>query len=106
MAEAIVFALSSQATDPRDRVYGVLGLVELPTWGEALRLDYDLSACPVYQQATSCISLQYALPSPSRPKTGTPPKKSPRDYHVPKRCDRKKCGSLREMNFAAGMATR
>jgi hypothetical protein len=51
IAEAIKFALNSQASDPRDKVYGVMGLVQTSSRLETLRADYNLSACQVYQQA-------------------------------------------------------
>jgi hypothetical protein len=97
IAEAIQFALSSQASDPRDKVYGVLGLVGIDRRGAAFKADYNLSACQVYQQAAHYISGNKDLPSSSMPTKSTPPKKAPRDYHVPKRCDGQKCGSFNGM---------
>lgn len=102
-ADAIGFALPSQETDPRDRVYGVLGLIAIPARGETLKPDYDLSACQVYHQAIHHIML---LPRRSIPCSGATPKKGQRDYHVPERCDGQQCGSLSYMFIAANREMR
>lgn len=50
LAEAIKFALSSEATDPQDKVYGVLGLVQMNSFIETVTPDYTLSPCEVYHR--------------------------------------------------------
>lgn len=84
MAEAIKFALDSGVTDPRDKVYGVLGLVQRPR--HMLTPDYALSTCQVYRRAVHYIML-------SQWPEGRP---SVADCNI-KKCDGKGCGSLAKL---------
>ncbi len=84
IAEAIKFALNSEATDPRDKVYGVLGLVERTR--DVVTPDYTLSPCQVYCRAIDYIIL-------SRRPEGRP---SVVDCNI-KRCNGQGCGSLAKL---------
>ncbi|KAF2824852.1 hypothetical protein CC86DRAFT_253717, partial [Ophiobolus disseminans] len=93
IAEAIKFALGSAATDPRDKVYGVLGLVHFGSAFHILKPDYTLSSCQVYHQVLEIIRYE-------PPVFGSNPllwKEKKEKDHNQKRCDGQKCGCLNKV---------
>ncbi|KAH7389383.1 heterokaryon incompatibility protein-domain-containing protein [Phaeosphaeria sp. MPI-PUGE-AT-0046c] len=61
IAEAMMCAQRSEATDPRDKVYGVLGLISRSSISTMLQPDYALSICEVYSQVIKVLTLTPAL---------------------------------------------
>jgi hypothetical protein len=92
LAEAIKFALSSEATDPRDKVYGVLGLVQMNSFTETVTPDYTLSPCEVYHRVIRPIWISRSKGAISQLLMSAPKKD-----HDLKRCDGQKCGSLNKV---------
>jgi hypothetical protein len=97
LAEAIKFALGSEATDSRDRVYGVLGLVPRNSRSfirAAGTAAYTLSPCQVYHRAFC-----YILPTRSMRllESGVYPDSALKNNCKTPQCDGQKCGSLNKL---------
>jgi hypothetical protein len=92
LREAITFALGSEATDPRDKVYGVLGSVQRNSrsYTEAVTADYTLSPCQVYCRVYSQI-MTWNMPFMT---AGVIPDLSIKDNCKAKRCKGQGCRSF------------
>jgi hypothetical protein len=101
IGQAIKFAASSHATDPRDNVYGVLGLVGIHARAEPLKVDYSLSPCEVYRKVVGYLHYQQARHVPVI-RTSNIAQLSKQDAlaketHDAKQCDGLRCGALNEV---------
>lgn len=86
MSEAIQFAHGSEATDPRDKIYGIQGLVWADRRFKMVRPDYGLSLCEVYYQVIKILVPDMELRMPA----GGLKKGSPKGCQG-KRCDGLEC---------------
>jgi hypothetical protein len=96
LREAITFALGSEATDPRDKVYGVLGLVQRNSMShtEAVTADYTLSPCQVYHRVYSHILSSQAMGMPVWRARGVYASPALQNNCKAKRCKGQGCGSF------------
>jgi hypothetical protein len=107
IGQAIKFAASSEATDPRDKVYGVLGLVGIHAHAEPLKVDYNLSPCEVYRKVVGHLHYQHACHVPVLLLvivTSKIAQLSKQDAlaekpHDAKQCDGLRCGALNEVKY-------
>lgn len=99
IANAMSFALRSVATDPRDRVYGMLGLVDSANQALTLQPDYTLSACEIFHRTITCILMSNR--SLSLGDEVSKPQSTKR--HIPKYCNGHKCGALRKLQHVCWM---
>jgi hypothetical protein len=97
ISQAIKFAAISHATDPRDKVYGVLGLVGIRAHTEPLKVDYSLSPCEVYQKVIGLLHHQH----PVHMQIAQFSKQDARaeETHNAKQCDGLRCGALHYMKW-------
>jgi hypothetical protein len=82
IAAAILLGCESEATEPHDRVYGVLGLVQVAPGSDIFRPDYTSSVCELYRETISYIR-EYESSN----------MKMKKEKKCHKKCDGQRCGA-------------
>jgi hypothetical protein len=88
MLEALKFSFKSKASDPRDQVYGILGLVQPSRQVPDLKVDYNSSPCQIYLRVYRYINMTRQVPLSQW---------SECEAHNVAECDGRKCGTLEKL---------